>query len=135
MAAPTAETFAPETVTVDVRTPDGATKGTVGLAWRCVRRPGQHSADPPGRRGPARCAPGHALHEDAWRGAGWWPEAVQAAPAAPAGLTRAPQFTGGGVVHGPQPRDYSQRTPKKMKAAPRCVAPSSTGRATLACTS
>lgn len=24
---------------------------------------------------------------------------------------------GGGVVHGPQPRDYSQRTPKKMKAA------------------
>ena len=33
------------------------------------------------------------------------------------GSTRAPQFTGGGVVHGPQPRDYSQRTPKKMKAA------------------
>jgi large subunit ribosomal protein L4 len=33
------------------------------------------------------------------------------------GSTRAPQFTGGGVVHGPTPRDYSQRTPKKMKAA------------------
>jgi len=33
------------------------------------------------------------------------------------GSTRAPQFTGGGVAHGPQPRDYSQRTPKKMKAA------------------
>lgn len=33
------------------------------------------------------------------------------------GSTRAPQFAGGGVVHGPQPRDYSQRTPKKMKAA------------------
>jgi large subunit ribosomal protein L4 len=33
------------------------------------------------------------------------------------GSTRAPQFTGGGVVHGPKPRDYSQRTPKKMKAA------------------
>ena len=33
------------------------------------------------------------------------------------GSTRAPQFTGGGTVHGPQPRDYSQRTPKKMKAA------------------
>ncbi len=30
------------------------------------------------------------------------------------GSTRAPQFTGGGVVHGPQPRDYSERTPKKM---------------------
>jgi large subunit ribosomal protein L4 len=33
------------------------------------------------------------------------------------GSTRAPQFTGGGVVHGPLPRDYTQRTPKKMKAA------------------
>lgn len=32
------------------------------------------------------------------------------------GSIRAPHFTGGGVVHGPQPRDYSQRTPKKMKA-------------------
>src|SRR5665811_537105 len=30
---------------------------------------------------------------------------------------RAPQFVGGGVVHGPQPRSYDQRTPKKMKAA------------------
>ena len=33
------------------------------------------------------------------------------------GSTRAPQFAGGGVVHGPVPRDYSQKTPKKMKAA------------------
>jgi large subunit ribosomal protein L4 len=33
------------------------------------------------------------------------------------GSTRSPQFVGGGVSHGPQPRDYSQRTPKKMKAA------------------
>jgi large subunit ribosomal protein L4 len=33
------------------------------------------------------------------------------------GSIRAPQFAGGGVVHGPVPRDYSQRTPKKMKAA------------------
>ncbi len=33
------------------------------------------------------------------------------------GSTRAPQFAGGGTVHGPQPRDYAQRTPKKMKAA------------------
>ncbi len=31
------------------------------------------------------------------------------------GSIRAPQYTGGGTVHGPQPRDYSQRTPKKMK--------------------
>jgi large subunit ribosomal protein L4 len=33
------------------------------------------------------------------------------------GSTRAPQFAGGGVVHGPHPRSYDQRTPKKMKAA------------------
>jgi large subunit ribosomal protein L4 len=33
------------------------------------------------------------------------------------GSTRSPQFVGGGVSHGPQPRDYEQRTPKKMKAA------------------
>jgi large subunit ribosomal protein L4 len=33
------------------------------------------------------------------------------------GSTRAPQFTGGGVSHGPVPRDYAQKTPKKMKAA------------------
>jgi len=33
------------------------------------------------------------------------------------GSIRAPQFAGGGVVHGPVPRDYSQRTPKKMKVA------------------
>jgi len=33
------------------------------------------------------------------------------------GSTRAPQFAGGGTVHGPQPRSYDQRTPKKMKAA------------------
>src|SRR3954471_8806620 len=33
------------------------------------------------------------------------------------GSIRAPQFTGGGIVHGPTPRDYKQRTPKKMKAA------------------
>ena len=33
------------------------------------------------------------------------------------GSIRAPQYKGGGIVHGPQPRDYSQRTPKKMIAA------------------
>src|SRR5690625_2713079 len=33
------------------------------------------------------------------------------------GSIREPQMTGGGIAHGPQPRDYSQRTPKKMKAA------------------
>ena len=31
------------------------------------------------------------------------------------GSIRAPHWVGGGVAHGPKPRDYSQRTPKKMK--------------------
>ena len=34
-----------------------------------------------------------------------------------AGSTRAPQFSGGGIVHGPVPHGYAQRTPKKMKVA------------------
>jgi large subunit ribosomal protein L4 len=33
------------------------------------------------------------------------------------GSVRAPEHRGGGVVHGPGPRDYAQRTPKKMIAA------------------
>jgi large subunit ribosomal protein L4 len=33
------------------------------------------------------------------------------------GSIRAPQYRGGGITHGPHPRDYDQRTPKKMKAA------------------
>ena len=33
------------------------------------------------------------------------------------GSVRMPQHRGGGIVHGPVPRDYSQRTPKKMIAA------------------
>ncbi len=33
------------------------------------------------------------------------------------GSVRMPQHTGGGIVHGPKPRDYAQRTPKKMVAA------------------
>ena len=33
------------------------------------------------------------------------------------GSIRAPQYVGGGIVHGPSPRSYVQRTPKKMIAA------------------
>ena len=48
------------------------------------------------------------------RGGGRKPYRQKGTGRARQGSTRAPQFTGGGIVHGPQPRDYSQRTPKKM---------------------
>ena len=51
------------------------------------------------------------------RGGGKKPYRQKGTGRARQGSTRAPQFTGGGVVHGPPPRDYAQRTPKKMKAA------------------
>jgi large subunit ribosomal protein L4 len=51
------------------------------------------------------------------RGGGRKPYKQKGTGRARQGSTRAPQFAGGGIVHGPQPRDYTQRTPKKMKAA------------------
>ncbi len=51
------------------------------------------------------------------RGGGKKPYRQKGTGRARQGSTRAPQFAGGGVVHGPVPRDYSQKTPKKMKAA------------------
>jgi large subunit ribosomal protein L4 len=51
------------------------------------------------------------------RGGGKKPYKQKGTGRARQGSTRAPQFAGGGVVHGPQPRSYDQRTPKKMKAA------------------
>ncbi|GAA4853056.1 50S ribosomal protein L4 [Kitasatospora sp. NPDC048365] len=51
------------------------------------------------------------------RGGGRKPYRQKGTGRARQGSTRAPQFVGGGVVHGPVPRDYSQRTPKKMIAA------------------
>ena len=51
------------------------------------------------------------------RGGGKKPYRQKGTGRARQGSPRAPQFAGGGVVHGPQPRSYDQRTPKKMKAA------------------
>ena len=51
------------------------------------------------------------------RGGGRKPHKQKGTGRARQGSTRAPQFVGGGVVHGPTPRSYEQRTPKKMKAA------------------
>src|ERR1700726_2440474 len=51
------------------------------------------------------------------RGGGKKPYRQKGTGRARQGSLRAPQYTGGGVVHGPVPRSYEQRTPKKMKAA------------------
>jgi large subunit ribosomal protein L4 len=51
------------------------------------------------------------------RGGGRKPWRQKGTGRARQGSTRAPQWTGGGVAHGPKPRNYEQRTPKKMKAA------------------
>jgi large subunit ribosomal protein L4 len=51
------------------------------------------------------------------RGGGAKPYRQKGTGRARQGSRRAPQFVGGGTVHGPQPRGYAQRTPKKMIAA------------------
>src|ERR1700758_1394905 len=51
------------------------------------------------------------------RGGGKKPYRQKGTGRARQGSLRAPQYAGGGVVHGPQPRSYEQKTPKKMKAA------------------
>ena len=51
------------------------------------------------------------------RGGGRKPYRQKGTGRARQGSIRAPHFSGGGVAHGPVPRDYAQKTPKKMKAA------------------
>lgn len=51
------------------------------------------------------------------RGGGKKPYRQKGTGRARQGSIRAPQYAGGGIVHGPTPRSYEQRTPKKMKAA------------------
>lgn len=105
---------------LDVRTPAGKTDGSVELpaeifgvepnlplmhqvvvAQLAAARQGTHSTKTRGEV----------------RGGGRKPFRQKGTGRARQGSTRAPAYTGGGTVHGPKPRDYSQRTPKKMKAA------------------
>src|SRR2546423_1369822 len=51
------------------------------------------------------------------RGGGRKPYRQKGTGRARQGSLRAPQYAGGGTAHGPQPRSYAQKTPKKMKAA------------------
>jgi len=105
---------------VDVRTPAGETSGSVTLpgdlfdananvslmhqvviAQLAAARQGTHSTKTRGEV----------------RGGGAKPYRQKGTGRARQGSTRAPQFAGGGTVFGPTPRDYTQKTPKKMKAA------------------
>ena len=105
---------------LDVQTADGTTNGTVDLpasifdvevsvplmhqvvvAQLAAKRQGTHATKTRGEV----------------RGGGRKPFRQKGTGRARQGSIRAPHFTGGGTVHGPQPRDYDQRTPKKMKAA------------------
>jgi large subunit ribosomal protein L4 len=106
--------------TVDVRTADGSTNGTVELpddifdaqasipllhqvvvAQLNAARQGTHKVKTRGEVS----------------GGGRKPYKQKGTGRARQGSIRAPQFTGGGVTHGPVPRDYTQRVNKKMKAA------------------
>jgi large subunit ribosomal protein L4 len=113
-------TKTPKNQQIDVHTPAGKKDGTVDLpaalfdvepnialmhqvvtAQLAAARQGTHSTKTRGKV----------------RGGGRKPYRQKGTGRARQGSIRAPQYNGGGVVHGPQPRDYSQRTPKKMIAA------------------
>jgi large subunit ribosomal protein L4 len=106
--------------TVDVRTPAGGTAGTVELPAEVfdvqVNIPLIHQVVVA-----QLAAARQGTHDTKTRGevsgGGRKPYKQKGTGRARQGSIRAPQFTGGGVVHGPSPRDYAQRTPKKMKAA------------------
>jgi large subunit ribosomal protein L4 len=69
------------------------------------------------QRAAARQGTHNTLRRGEVSGAGHKPFKQKGTGRARQGSIRAPQMTGGGIVHGPHPRDYSQRTPKKMIAA------------------
>src|SRR5919202_6049853 len=112
--------MAAKTLNIDVNTPAGKKDGSVELpaelfdvepnialmhqvveAQLAAKRQGTHSTKTRGEV----------------RGGGRKPYKQKGTGRARQGSTRAPQFSGGGIVHGPTPRGYGQRTPKKMKAA------------------
>jgi large subunit ribosomal protein L4 len=106
--------------TLDVRTPEGATSGTVDLPADIfdvqVNVPLIHQVVVA-----QLAAARQGTHDTKTRGevsgGGKKPYRQKGTGRARQGSIRAPQFAGGGTVHGPTPRSYEQRTPKKMKAA------------------
>jgi large subunit ribosomal protein L4 len=105
---------------VDVRTPAGETEGSVTLPGELFDANANISlmhqvvvAQLAAARQGTHATKTRAMVS----GGGVKPWRQKGTGRARAGSIRAPQFTGGGVVHGPQPRDYTKKTPKKMKAA------------------
>jgi large subunit ribosomal protein L4 len=105
---------------LDVHTADGKTDGTVTLPAEIfdvqVNIPLIHQVVV-AQLAAARQGTHSTKNRGEVRGGGAKPYRQKGTGRARQGSTRAPQFAGGGVVHGPTPRSYAQRTPKKMKAA------------------
>src|ERR1700758_4927007 len=105
---------------IDVKTPDGKVDDYVELPAELFDAPANlalmHQVVT-AQRAAARQGTHSTKTRGEVSGGGRKPYRQKGTGRARQGSTRAPQFTGGGVVHGPKPRDYSQRTPKKMIAA------------------
>ena len=105
---------------VDVKSPKGEVTGTVDLPDSIfdaqVNIPLVHQVVV-AQLGAARQGTHDTKTRGGVRGGGRKPYRQKGTGRARQGSTRAPQFAGGGTVHGPTPRSYTQRTPKKMKAA------------------
>jgi large subunit ribosomal protein L4 len=105
---------------LDIRTPNGGTDGTVDLPGAVfdvdTNVPLIHQVVV-AQLAAARQGTHDTKTRAEVRGGGRKPYKQKGTGRARQGSTRAPQFTGGGVVHGPTPRSYDQRTPKKMKSA------------------
>lgn len=105
---------------IDIRTPEGGTDGTVDLPAEIfdvqTNVPLIHQVVV-AQLAAARAGTHKAKTRGEIAGGGRKPYKQKGTGRARQGSIRAPQFAGGGTVHGPQPRDYSQRTPKKMKLA------------------
>ena len=105
---------------IDVLTPAGSTSGTVELPAEVfdvqVNIPLIHQVVV-AQLAAARQGTHDTKSRGEVSGGGRKPYKQKGTGRARQGSTRAPQFTGGGVVHGPTPRSYEQRTPKNKKAA------------------
>jgi large subunit ribosomal protein L4 len=107
-------------VNVDVQKPGGGTDGSVDLPAEVFDAPANNALMHQvvvAQLAAARQGTHQAKTRGEVRGGGKKPYRQKGTGRARQGSIRAPQFAGGGVVHGPTPRDYTQKTPKKMKQA------------------